>query len=155
MELDLRSLLCPDILNFKGWDPATIPLHPHLGSYTRALLVSQDRRHLFVTSWWRCSLGGGWHVEDQFIEVLYIVIISLPKNLYLCKVYGEIRQLFGFKCTNILSELQFTVHCTVYIQLLSRSHILVLRYSNCHESGKNYMKILKLFSICSKSATLL
>ncbi len=24
---------------------------PHLGSYTRALLVSQDRRHLFVTPW--------------------------------------------------------------------------------------------------------
>ncbi len=26
---------------------------PHLGSYTRALLVSQERRHLFVTPWWR------------------------------------------------------------------------------------------------------
>jgi hypothetical protein len=24
---------------------------PHLGSHTRALLVSQDRRHLFVTPW--------------------------------------------------------------------------------------------------------
>ncbi len=32
-----------------GWDPATPPLPPHLGSYTRALLVSQDRRPLFVT----------------------------------------------------------------------------------------------------------
>ncbi len=30
-------------------DPANLPLPPHLGSYTRALLVSQDRRHLFVT----------------------------------------------------------------------------------------------------------
>jgi hypothetical protein len=28
-------------------EPATPP--PHLGPYTRALLVSQDRRHLFVT----------------------------------------------------------------------------------------------------------
>ncbi len=27
------------------------PLPPHLGSYTRALLVSQGRRHLFVTPW--------------------------------------------------------------------------------------------------------
>ncbi len=26
-------------------------LPPHLGSYTMALLVSQDRRHLFVTPW--------------------------------------------------------------------------------------------------------
>ncbi len=25
------------------------PTHPHMGSYTRALLVSQDRRHLFKT----------------------------------------------------------------------------------------------------------
>jgi hypothetical protein len=32
-----------------GWDLATPPLPPHLGSYTRALLVSLDRRHLFVT----------------------------------------------------------------------------------------------------------
>ncbi len=33
-----------------GWDPA-IPPSPHLGTYTRALLVSQDRWHLFVTTW--------------------------------------------------------------------------------------------------------
>ncbi len=32
-----------------GWDPATTPPPPHLGSYTSALFVSQDRRHLFVT----------------------------------------------------------------------------------------------------------
>ncbi len=31
-----------------GWDPATPP-PAHLGSYTRALLVSQYRRRLFVT----------------------------------------------------------------------------------------------------------
>jgi hypothetical protein len=31
--------------------PRNAPPHPHLGSYTRALLVSQDRRHLFVTPW--------------------------------------------------------------------------------------------------------
>jgi hypothetical protein len=29
----------------------TLHPHPHLGSYTRALLVSQDRRHVFVTPW--------------------------------------------------------------------------------------------------------
>ncbi len=50
MELDLQSifgLLCTAVLI--GRDPATLPLLPHLGSYIRALLVSQDRRHLFVT----------------------------------------------------------------------------------------------------------
>jgi hypothetical protein len=36
----------------------TPPPPPHLGSYTRALLVSQDRRHLFVTP---CLYGiGKW-----------------------------------------------------------------------------------------------
>jgi hypothetical protein len=52
MEFDLQSLLgllCTAVLS--GWDPATLPLAPHLGSYTRALFVSQDRRHLFVTPW--------------------------------------------------------------------------------------------------------
>ncbi len=47
MELDLQSLLgllCTAVLAV--WDPATPPC---LGSYTRALLVRQDRRHLFVT----------------------------------------------------------------------------------------------------------
>ncbi len=34
-----------------SWEPALPPpLHPpHLGSYTRALVVSRNRRHLFVT----------------------------------------------------------------------------------------------------------
>jgi hypothetical protein len=52
MELDLQSLfglLCTDVLI--GRDPATHPLPPHLGSYMRALLVSQDRRHIFVIPW--------------------------------------------------------------------------------------------------------
>ncbi len=53
MVLDLQSLfgfLCTAVL--MGWDPATpLPPPPQLGSYTRALLVSQDRRHLIVSSW--------------------------------------------------------------------------------------------------------
>jgi hypothetical protein len=52
--MDLQSsfgLLCTAVLI--GWDPEPPPIPPHLGSYTRALLVSQDRRHLFVTPWRR------------------------------------------------------------------------------------------------------
>ncbi len=51
MELDLQSLfglLCSNTY----WLRPRIsppPPAPHLGSYTRALLVSRDRRHLFVT----------------------------------------------------------------------------------------------------------
>ncbi len=44
--------------------PATTP-PPHFGSYTRTLLVSQDRRHLFVTPWfreteWESGDKGAW-----------------------------------------------------------------------------------------------
>jgi hypothetical protein len=38
-----------------GRDPATPLLPPHLGSYTRALLASKDRRHLFVTPCLLCT----------------------------------------------------------------------------------------------------
>ncbi len=43
IELELQSLfglLCAAVL--VGWDPATLPLLLHFGSYTTALLVSQD-----------------------------------------------------------------------------------------------------------------
>jgi hypothetical protein len=39
-----------------GWEPATSPISPHLDSYTRALLVSKDRRHLLVTPWSQPSI---------------------------------------------------------------------------------------------------
>jgi hypothetical protein len=53
MELDLQSLFglhvhsCTHWLRLRNLPPA--PHLPRLGSYTRALLVSQDSRHLFVT----------------------------------------------------------------------------------------------------------
>jgi hypothetical protein len=36
--------------------PATSPFPPQLGSYTLALLVSQDKRHLFVTPCFKRTL---------------------------------------------------------------------------------------------------
>ncbi len=51
MVLDLQSLfglLCTAVLI--GRDTATPPFPLHMGSYNRALLVSKDRRHLFVTN---------------------------------------------------------------------------------------------------------
>jgi hypothetical protein len=56
-----------------GWDPANPPPSPplHLGSYWRAFLVSQDRRHLFVTpclnasifmpSYYTCTICNGFN----------------------------------------------------------------------------------------------
>ncbi len=47
-------------------DPATPPFPLHLGSHTRALLVSPDRRHLFVTpSDRRPVFWGGLFPENQ------------------------------------------------------------------------------------------
>jgi hypothetical protein len=54
MELDLQSLFMLHVHSCTNWPetlPATPPPPPHLGSYTRAILVSQDRRHFFVTTW--------------------------------------------------------------------------------------------------------
>ncbi len=54
MELDLQSLFelhvtwCAQLYS-TGWDPATPPIPTHWDSYTKALLVSKDRRHLFAT----------------------------------------------------------------------------------------------------------
>ncbi len=49
MELDLQSLFGLHMHSCNYWLRPRNPLPPHLGSYTRALLVSQDGRHLFVT----------------------------------------------------------------------------------------------------------
>jgi len=65
MELDLQSLfglLCTAVLI--GWDFASPPFTRILGSYTRALLVCQDRRHLFVTTWLRRRGRGEGRVVD-------------------------------------------------------------------------------------------
>jgi hypothetical protein len=46
MELEIQSLFELHVHSCTHWLRPRNP--PHLGSYTRALLVSQDRRHLFV-----------------------------------------------------------------------------------------------------------
>ncbi len=50
MSRDVHS--CTHWLRPRNSLPPPLPL---LASYTRALLVSQDRRHLFVTPWTECS----------------------------------------------------------------------------------------------------
>ncbi len=71
--LDLQSsfgLLCTTVLI--GWDPAATPPPPsHLGSYTRALLASQDRRHLFITPFFGKQGAGKCVADDQSIKSMY------------------------------------------------------------------------------------
>ncbi len=54
MELDLQSFFGLHVhaeLYSLAETPQPPPPPPHLGSYTMALLVSQDRRHIFETLW--------------------------------------------------------------------------------------------------------
>ncbi len=53
MKLDLQSLFGLHVHSFTHWLGPRDPLPLHLVSYTKALLVSQDRRHLFVTPWYK------------------------------------------------------------------------------------------------------
>ncbi len=92
LELDLQSLfglLCTAVLI--GWNPPYSPPAPHLGSYTRALLDSQERRHLTPTfrtlptplaaagglylcccgRWYNgCHHGGRWYL-------LWVVVVKI------------------------------------------------------------------------------
>jgi hypothetical protein len=54
MELDLLSLfgLHVQSCTYSLAETPQRPPPPHMGSYTRTLLVSQDRLLLFVTSWY-------------------------------------------------------------------------------------------------------
>ncbi len=59
MELDLQSIFgfhvtwCAQLYSLAVTRQPPIP--QHLSSYTRALLISQDRRHLFVAPWIMCT----------------------------------------------------------------------------------------------------
>ncbi len=81
MELNLQSLfglLCTAVL--VGWDSETPPLPPRLGSYTRGLLISKDRRHLFVTPWlhWRAN---------AYYPIVYLSVHQRAKELVTLSLY--------------------------------------------------------------------
>jgi hypothetical protein len=72
MELDLQSLFGLHVHSCTHWlrprNPHPLPLH--LGSYTMALLVSQDKRHLFVPPAYKVSLKYSlYETEFYFIFV--------------------------------------------------------------------------------------
>jgi hypothetical protein len=67
MDLDLQSLFGLHVYSCIYWlrNSRDSSLLQHLGSYTRTLLVSQDRRHLFVTP---CIKGRVLHstLEEEY-----------------------------------------------------------------------------------------
>jgi len=91
MQVDFQSLFglhvpwCAQLYSL-----AEIPQSPppHLGSYTMALLVSQDRRHLFVTPWAILTetlkvtvLGAVEKTVEKEVEVRVVVPVLSTTNL--------------------------------------------------------------------------
>jgi hypothetical protein len=73
MELDLQSLFGLHVHSCSHWlRPATPPPPPLLGLYTRALLVSQDRQHLFVAPWFNVNETLQKNVIDQLSDFIKI-----------------------------------------------------------------------------------
>ncbi len=72
MELDLQSLFELHVHSCTHWLRPRKSLPPHLGSYTRALMVSQDRRHLFTTPCIGCMVMNTFFGEE-IILLLYLV----------------------------------------------------------------------------------
>ncbi len=62
-----------------GWGPATSPFRPHLDSYTRALLVSKYRGHLFVTPWLNLS----WDRPFKSVDI-GAVLVRLRLSFTFC-----------------------------------------------------------------------
>jgi hypothetical protein len=90
----LFGLLCTAVLI--AWDPATPP-PPHLGSYTRPLLVSQDRRHLFVTPWSKVGHGAAY---VQNLNSLFSSSAKMPVadsvEEYFSKVWDECKKAISY-----------------------------------------------------------
>ncbi len=99
MELDLQSLFrlhdtwcaqhsCTVLI---GWDPTPQPpINPHLGSYTRALLVSQDWRHLLVTPWLRgTESSDGYSVESPWKWEQYFLYVHYRFSMLRLKIYTQ------------------------------------------------------------------
>ncbi len=78
-ELDLQSLfglhMCSSTHLLR--DPASRPSPPNMGTYTRALLVSQDRRHLGPLEFFHCA----WAPLNQWTYFTYILQMSLCEPL--------------------------------------------------------------------------
>jgi hypothetical protein len=120
MELDLQSLfgfLCTTV-NCSHWlRPHNSP--SHLGSYTRALLVSKDRRHLFVTPCPRSSCSNMFGRTCRNFPCAGKVATNDTGNPYCAVVF------FGHGMPFIYIFFHITLLCT---SMLLRHSWMVARY---------------------------
>ncbi len=101
-----------------GWDPATPSLPPHLDSWThttRALLVSKDRRHVFVAPWYygskRQLYRSGVSDSDSFLAFTKTTVLWIIFSFRLYQIFNQL----SAQLDQILSEpILSSCYCTSF-----------------------------------------
>jgi hypothetical protein len=119
-----------------GWDPATPPCPPIWTRITRALLVSKDRRHLFVTPCPR------WSMDISFKDD--VTVIHLPRSLWMS---GDSQRILISKRRNYESMSLMRGSPTV-------RHVLQLSYSISFQRASSSRKELEKKAKASRSKKL-
>ena len=144
MEVDLQSLFglhvtwCAQLYSLA--ETPQLPPSPHLDSYTRALLVSQDRRHLFVTPWYQyyrqrinqlvafCNSYISLFQDPELTflwpfllssELLYFVCNTFVNSFFLCSLlfHNFLEQLSTVGQTSSISCSSWRFFCPFYCVL--------------------------------------
>jgi hypothetical protein len=114
MERDLQSLFGPHVYSCTHWPiPRNPPPPPHLGSYTRAVLVSQDRRrHLFVTPLISPHRQATWAGQSCWVACLcFLVLYQLPQNEFSEKPRMESVMFIRFFYKTVSQILSWVFRC--------------------------------------------
>ncbi len=95
---------------------------PNLGSYTRALLVSQDRRHLFVTP---CL----WSYCVQFLSVtLYLVLLDHSLVSFCASFVSQYNQ-FNYSAPLLIEPIAYASARLINCQNVELWRLLVALYT--------------------------
>ncbi len=121
--------------SFTHWlRPRHSPLPPHLGSYTRVLLVSQARRHLFcnpLPSTFLCGdKSSHWppltlspHMSTVATTIISILLCCWAPLMVSLREDCALRTIIPFIYINLMVPFYYTGHCTSF-GILSIRHIL-------------------------------
>ncbi len=123
-----------------------------LGSYTRALLVNQDRRHLFVTPWGDCFLAVQWETPTcLYWSSTEDVCFALSNERWPCVCIGQWQE----DC--LFCAVQLAIHAHVSVLINYRRLFLCCLYwsstedfclsypmndDHARDCNKSYQKLL-------------
>jgi hypothetical protein len=137
MELDLQSYLGSCVKLYSLAETPQLPPPPHLGSNTRALLVSQDRRHLFITPCSRPlpfpSTAGLWtYINKDDVNTfssIWIICLMASAIFSVSKYFRVGRSLhllsllpslycpyMNLNCLDLSGKKYLAKHCKIYTE---------------------------------------